>query len=171
MSPGVSQLAFASRFLATFFFLRVKCTRPMTYQYITLNMVEEARANGGYIDQTTFKTEKQYAFDTLVLSAEVLQIIDTYVSFIRPQMKPKCDYLIVTTNGKQYSAFGTAMSILVHQAIEKYVNPTRYRQIIESESAERLSPEEMDVISKDQKHSSYVARRIYQKKLSRTVAV
>ena len=170
-SPGVSQLAFASRFLATFFFLRVKCTRPMTYQYITLNMVEEARANGGYIDQTTFKTEKQYAFDTLVLSAEVLQIIDTYVSFIRPQMKPKCDYLIVTTNGKQYSAFGTAMSILVHQAIEKYVNPTRYRQIIESESAERLSPEEMDVISKDQKHSSYVARRIYQKKLSRTVAV
>ena len=30
-SPGVSQLAFASRFLATFFFLRVKCTRPMTY--------------------------------------------------------------------------------------------------------------------------------------------
>ena len=169
--PGVSQLAFASRFLATFLFLRVKCTRPMTYQYITLNMVEEAKANGGFIDQTTFKTEKQYAFDTLVLSEEVLQIIDTYVSFIRPQMKPKCNYLILTTNGKQYSAFGTAMSILVHQAIEKYVNPTRYRQIIESESAERLSPEEMDFMSKDQKHSSYVARRIYQKKLSRTVAL
>ena len=62
------------------------------------------------------------------------------------------------------------MSILVHQAIEKYVNPTRYRQIIESESASCLTPDEMDTVSKDQKHSSYVAKRIYQKKLSRDVA-
>ena len=170
-SPSVSQLAFATRFIATFLFLRVKCTRPMTYQYITLKMIEEAKSNGGYIDQTTFKTERQYAFDTLILSTEVMQIIDTYVSFIRPKLKPSCNYLLLTTNGKQYSALGSAMSILVHQAIEKYVNPTRYRQIIESQSAERLTPEEMDTISRDQCHSSYVAKRIYQKKLSRDVAL
>jgi hypothetical protein len=170
-SPGVSQLAFATRFITTFLFLRVKCTRPMTYQYITLQMIEEAKTNGGYIDQTAFKTEKQYAFDTVILSEEVLQIIDSYVEHVRPKMSPSCKYLLLTTNGKQYSALGSAMSILVHQAIEKYVNPTRYRQIIESESAERLSTEEMKAISADQKHSSYVARRIYQKKLSRDVAV
>ena len=170
-SPNVSQLAFATRFISTFLFLRVKCSRPMTYQYITLQMIEEAKANGGYIDQTAFKTEKQYAFDTIILSAEVMQIIDSYVSFVRPKMRPSCNYLLLTTNGKQYSALGSAMSILVHQAIEKYVNPTRYRQIIESESAERLSTEEMKAISADQKHSSYVAKRIYQKKLSRDVAV
>ena len=169
-SPSISQLAFATRFIATFLFLRVKCTRPMTYQYITLDMVKDARSNGGYIDQTAFKTERQYAFDTLILSPEVLQIIESYISFVRPRLSPSCQYLLLTTNGKQYTAFGSAMSILVHQAIEKYVNPTRYRQIIESESADRLSTEEMEVISKDQKHSSYVARRIYQKKLSRDVA-
>ena len=169
-SPSVSQLAFATRFMSTFLFLRVKCTRPMTYQYITLKMIEEAKTNGGYIDQTAFKTEKQYMFDTVILSDEVMQIIDSYVSFVRPKMSPSCNYLLLTTNGKQYSALGSAMSILVHQAIEKYVNPTRYRQIIESESAERLTTEEMKAISADQKHSSYVAKRIYQKKLSRDIA-
>ena len=168
--PTISQLAFATRFIATFLFLRVKCTRPMTYQYITLNMVENAKINGGFIDQTSFKTELQYAFDTLILSEDVLQVIDSYIETIRPRLTPKCEFLLLTTNGKQYTALGTAMSILVHQAIEKYVNPTRYRQIIESESAERLTPEEMDAVSKDQKHSSYVAKRIYQKKLSREVA-
>ena len=133
-------------------------------------MIEEAKTNGGYIDQTAFKTEKQYMFDTVILSAEVMQIIDSYVSFVRPKMSPSCNYLLLNTNGKQYSALGSAMSILVHQAIEKYVNPTRYRQIIESESAERLTTEEMKAISADQKHSSYVAKRIYQKKLSRDIA-
>ena len=145
-SPSVSQLAFATRFITTFLFLRVKCTRPMTYQYITLKMIEEAKTNGGYIDQTAFKTEKQYGFDTVLLSGEVIQIIDSYVAYVRPKMSPSCNYLLLTTNGKQYSALGSAMSILVHQAIEKYVNPTRYRQIIESESAERLTTEEMKAI-------------------------
>ena len=133
-------------------------------------MVEEAKKNGGYIDQTAFKTEKEYGFDTIILSTQVQQILDSYITIVRPRLKPACDFLVLTTTGKQYTAFGSAMSLLVHQAIEKYVNPTRYRQIIESESAERLTPEEMEAVSKDQKHSSYVARRIYQKKLSRDVA-
>ena len=168
--PSISHLAFATRFIATFLFLRVKCTRPMTYQFITIPMLKTATTNGGFIDQTTFKTEEMYAFDTLILSPDVLRILDSYVNTVRPLLHPSCDYLVLTTNGKQYTAFGSAMSLLVHQAIGKYVNPTRYRQIIESESAERLTPTEMDAISKDQKHSSYVAKRIYQKRLSRDVA-
>ena len=168
--PTISQLAFSTRFIATFLFLRVKCTRPMTYQYLTLQMIQDAKSNGGFIDQTAFKTEQQYAFDTIVLTEDIFQVIDSYVDVIRPRLNPTCDYLLLTTNGKQYTALGSAMSILVHQAIEKYVNPTRYRQIIESESASCLTPDEMDTVSKDQKHSSYVAKRIYQKKLSRDVA-
>ena len=62
------------------------------------------------------------------------------------------------------------MSILVHQAIGKYIHPTRYRQIIETESAERLNAEEREVISQDQKHSSHVAKVAYKKKLSRDIA-
>jgi hypothetical protein len=142
----------------------------MTYQYITIKMLQDAKDNGGFIDQTAFKTEQQYAFDTVILTEDVFQVINSYVDVIRPRLNPTCEYLLLTTNGKQYTALGSAMSILVHEAIEKYVNPTRYRQIIESESAERLTPDEMNAVSKDQKHSSYVAKRIYQKKLSRAVA-
>jgi len=161
--PSISNLAFATRFIATFLFLRVKFTRPMTYQFITLQMLTAAKANGRYVDQTAFKTEDKYSFDTLILSPGVIQILDSYVNVVRPLLHPSCDYLLLTTNGKQYTAFGSAMSLLVHPAIWKYVNPMRYCQIIESESAERLTAVEMDVISKDQKHSSCVAKRIYQK--------
>ena len=168
--PSVSELSFATRFIVTFLFLRVKCTRPMTFQFLTLDMINSAKTNGGYVDQTSFKTQDKYVFDTLILTTEVLKILDSYINIIRPFLSPKCDYVLVTNNGTQYTAFGSAMSLLVFQAIGKSVNPTRYRQIIESESAVHLNDKEREVVSKDQRHSSQVARRIYQKRLSRDVA-
>ena len=51
-----SNLTFASQFLATYLFVKVKGSRPMTYQYLTVEMVKEAKANGGFIDPKTFKT-------------------------------------------------------------------------------------------------------------------
>ena len=62
------------------------------------------------------------------------------------------------------------MTIMVHSAIHKYINPTRYRQIVETASCDLLSPEEQDIISKDQKHSSEVAKTYYHKKQSREIA-
>jgi len=169
-APTIGDLTFATRFIITFLFLRVKCTRPMTFQFLTLDMIEKAKSNGGYVDQTQFKTNDKYCFDTLILTKDVLKIIDSYCTTIRRRLAPKCDYLLVSCNGTQYRAFGASMSLLVHQAIGKSVNPTRYRQIIESESATNLDEKERDLISKDQKHSSQVAKRIYQKRLSREVA-
>ena len=169
--PSLTELTFATRFIATFLFLRVKCTRPMSYQYLTLQMLESAKRNGGFIDQTAFKTHEKYGFDTLIMNQDVLDILDTYVQSVRPLLCPTSDYLILTTNGTQYTAFGMAMSLLVYQAIGKSINPTRYRQIVETESTVVLTSTEREVISKDQKHSSYVAKRSYQKQLSRQVAI
>ena len=169
--PTINDLAFATRFIITFLFLRVKCTRPMTYRFLTLTQIDAAKSNGGYVDQTTFKTQDKYIFDTLVLSEDVLSILAIYIKIIRPLMNPSCEYVLVTTNGTQYTAFGTAMRLLVHQAIGKSVNPTRYRMIVESESALKLTASERDTVSKDQKHGSLIAKRIYQKRLSREVAV
>ena len=169
-TPTISDLAFATRFIITFLFLRVKSSRPMTYKFMTLQQVHAAKSNGGYIDQSTFKTASTYVFDTLILSEAVLTILDTYIKVVRPLLHPKCEYVILTTNGTQFQAFGTAMSLLVFQAINKVVHPTRYRQILESESAVKLTPSETEALSKDNKHSSQVAKRIYQKKLSRDVA-
>ena len=64
------------------------------------------------------------------------------------------------------------MSILTFEAIlDKYIHPTRYRQIVEAESALRLSSEEQSLVSRDQKHSSQVARAHYQKLASQDLAV
>ena len=59
---------------------------------------------------------------------------------------------------------------IVFQAISKYINPTRYRQIIETASAEKLDITEQRMISEDQKLTSRVAKVHYKKMQSRMVA-
>ena len=56
------------------------------------------------------------------------------------------------------------MTILVYEAIQKYINPTRYRQIVETASCDLLTPSEQEIVSHDQKHNSNVARVYYRKK-------
>ena len=168
--PNKQELTFCTRFVTTYLFLRVKCSRPMTFQFLTLPMIAKAKQADGFIDQREFKTSGKYLFDTLILTNEVFTILDTYIDFIRPLMNPTCDYLLVSTAGTQYQSLTSAMTILVHQAIGKYIHPTRYRQIVETASAERLSRSEQEIISEDQKHSSEVAKVHYKKKQSRIVA-
>lgn len=170
MNLTISELAFATRFIITFLLLRVKCTRPMSLRFLTMAMIDTAIANGGFVDQSQFKTSDKFVFDTLKFSQPSLDIVHGYRSRIRPLCNPKCDYVILTTSGTQYTSFCNAMSMLTFDAIGKHITPTRYRAIIETASIEQLDTGKQAVISKDQKHSSYVARRFYQKKLSRAVA-
>ena len=76
----------------------------------------------------------------------------------------------MSTVGKQYTSFTTATPLLVKEVIGKYINPTRYRQIIETESSTRLTLTEQEIMRKDQKHSSDVAKRFYSKHLSKDIA-
>lgn len=173
--PGsitISDIAFATRFLITFLFLRVKCTRPMSIQYLTLDMIENAPKNDYFIDQSLFKTAGTFAFDSLKFNQDTLEMVNIYITHIRPLCKPKpeCNLVILTNNGTPYNAIGAAMSILVYQAIKKHISPTRYRMIIESLSKERLCKEDQEIMSQDQKHNSYTAKRSYQKKLSKKIA-
>ena len=57
------------------------------------------------------------------------------------------------------------------EAIGKYIHPTRYRQIIETESRQLLTTEECQLVSEGQKHSSRVAKVHYRKRRSRDVAL
>ena len=56
-------------------------------------------------------------------------------------------------------------------AIRKYINPTRYRQIIETESAEKLNLDEQKCLSEDQKHTSNVAKINFQNLRSENIAM
>ena len=71
-------------------------------------------------------------------------------------------------NGGYHSKLGEIMSILV---LGKYTHPTRFRQIVETQSLNELTSEEHRILSKDQKHSSTVAKVHYQKQRSREVAL
>ena len=165
-----SDLTFATRFIATFLFLRVKGSRPMTYQFLTISMLENAAKNGGYVDQKKFKTADKYGFDSMVIDEICMRILESYIKHVRPLYMPKCEYVLLNRNGQQFTKLSQAMSILVYMAIGKHIHPTRYRQIIETESAASLSLEDQDLISQDQKHTSNVARIHYRKKRSRDVA-
>ena len=164
------ELSFATKFLAVYLFIKVKGSRPMTYQFLTVEMVRTAKTNGGFIDQKMFKTAGKYGFDSLFLTDTSMQVLDGYIDHIRPHLKPTCDYVLVTRNGGQHNKLGELMSKLVFDAIGKYVHPTRYRQIVETVSSKKLSSNAQGTISEDQKHSSVVARVHYQKQRSREIA-
>ena len=78
---------------------------------------------------------------------------------------------MICRNGKQISKLSNIFGRIVIFAIGKYINPTRYRQIIETESAEKLTVEEQACLSEDQKHTSNVAKIHYQKTKSENIAM
>ena len=166
-----SDLTFATKFVAMYLFIKVKGSRPMTYQYLTLDMIATAKEKDGFIDQKTFKTAGKYGFDSLILTDANMQVLNGYIWYVRPLLKPQCDFVLVNRNGDQHSKLGEIMSKLVFDAIGKYIHPTRYRQIVETQSLNQLTSEEQRVLSEDQKHSSAVAKVHYQKQRSREVAL
>ena len=163
------KLSFATSFIVVVLFLMVKASRPMTYQYLTVAMVRSI-GESGIIDQTTFKTMEKYGFDSLIFSIEVLTLVNGYIEYVRPRLNPVSDYVLVCRNGKQLNKFSDTFGRVVYQEIGKYVNPTRYRQIIEIESAMRLETTDQAALSQDQKHTSHLAKVHYQKLHSRAIA-
>ena len=162
-------LSFCTRFICGLLFLGVKATRPMTYRFLTLKMIESIEGDSGTIDATKFKTCKKYGFDSLIFQADHLYVLRSYIQFVRPRL-PKGPYLLVTRHGNMMSKLSSILATLVHQACQRYISPTRLRQIIETESANHLTAEQQSHISEDQKHSSSVARIHYKKQRSRAVA-
>ena len=100
-----------------------------------------------------------------------MQVLNGYISYVRPLLKPQCDFVLVNRNGGQHGNLGDIMSKLVFDAIGKHTHPTRYRQIVETQSLNELTSEEQRILSEDQKHSSAVAKVHYQKQRSREVAL
>ena len=166
-----SDLTFATKFVAMHLFIKVKGSCPMTYQYLTVDMIATAKEKDGFIDQKMFKTAGKYGFDSLILTDANMQVLSGYISYVRPLLKPRCDFVLVNRNGGQHGKLGEIMSKLVFDAIGKYIHPTRYRQIVETQSVNQLTSEEQRILSEDQKHSSAVAKVHYQKRRSREVAV
>ena len=153
-----------------YLFIKVKGSRPMTYHYLTVDMVRTAKENGGFIDQKKLKTASRYGFYFLIFTNTSMQVLNSYINFVRALLKPQFEFVLVTKNGGQQSKFGDVMSKLVFDAIGKYIHPTRYRQIVKTESLNQLTSKGQRILSEDQKHSSAVAKVHYQKQRLSEVA-
>ena len=157
-NPGIASpldVSFATRFVFVYLFVKVKESRPMTYQHLQVEMAEKAKKNTGFMDQKGFKTASIYTH---------------YVIDIRPLLKPRCDYVLVTRSGAQFTKLSNLMSKLAYDSIGKYVHPTRLCQIIESESSISLERSELEIVLEDQKHCFAVAKVHYKKRRSRDIA-
>ena len=161
-----SDLTFATRSIATFLFLKIKATRPMTYQYLTVQMFEHAN-----IDQKLFKTTGTYGFDSIILDNISMKVIGNYIEFVRPLLQPAYGFILVNRSGIQFGKLTDLLSKLVYDAIRKYIHTTRYCQIVETESSAILDLDEQQWVTEDWKHTSKVAKTHYQKKRSRDIAV
>ena len=82
-SIAANDLSFATSVIAAELFLMLlkKASRPMIYQFLTVQMVESIGENG-----IIFKTKGKYGFDSLVFSNYVLTLIKNYINFIRPRL-------------------------------------------------------------------------------------
>ena len=83
-----SDLTIATKFVAMYLFIKVKGSRPLTYQYLTVEMIATAKENGGFIDQKTFNTAGKYGSDSLILTDTNMQVLNGYISYVRPLLKP-----------------------------------------------------------------------------------
>ena len=72
LSATPSELTFAMRFMTIFLFSHVK----ETYQYLTVNMFENAKRDNDFIDQKNFKTAITYGFDSLTFEKNTIKITD-----------------------------------------------------------------------------------------------
>ena len=97
-----------------------------------------------------------------------MQVLKGYISYVRPLLKPQCDFVLVNRNGDQHGKLEEIMTKLVFDAIRKYIHPTRYRQIVQTQSYNQLTSEEQRILSEDEKHSSAVH---YRKQRSREVVL
>ena len=100
-----------------------------------------------------------------------MKVIGNYIEFVRPLLQPSCGFILVNRNGTQFGKLTDLLSKLVYYAVGKYIHPTRYRQIVETESSAILDLDEQQWISEDQEHSSKLTRTQYQKRRSQDIAV
>ncbi|CAB4023750.1 Hypothetical predicted protein, partial [Paramuricea clavata] len=76
------------------------------------------------VDQKIFKTAKKYGFDSVYFDKCSIEILEKYITYIRPLLTPTCEYVLVNRSGKQFQKLTDLFSVLVFEAIGKYIQPT-----------------------------------------------
>lgn len=54
-------------------------------------IIRTAKENGEFFKQKNFKTAGKYGFDSLILTEASMHVLDSYIDFVRPLLKPQCE--------------------------------------------------------------------------------
>ena len=143
----------------------------ITYQYLTLEMIDDAQRNAGFVDQKKFKTTDHYVFDSFNLQPTSLRVIQGYRKHVRPLLMPTCDFLLADQNGAQFSNPQRHLVNLCLMLLASISTQQDIDRLLRLRVPLGLDNEEQEWISEDQKHSYHVARICYERKTSRNVAL
>ena len=91
-------LSFCTHFIVAMLFLDVKASRPMTYQLLTVEMVQSIKENEGQkgvIDQSQFKTSECYGFDSLIFEQQHLEVLRLYIRHVRPHIENNSEDILL----------------------------------------------------------------------------
>ena len=94
-SIAAHSLSFATSFIVAVLILMVKVSRPMTYHFLAVQMVENGIGENGITNLTIFKTKEKYGFDSLTFSNDVLTLTMNYINFTWPRLNPCHDYVLI----------------------------------------------------------------------------
>ena len=143
----------------------------MTYQHLTLRMLESAKKNEGMVDQKIFKTAKKYGFDSVYLDECSIDMLEKYVTYIRPFLMPTCEYVLVNRNGKQFQNLTDLFSVLVFEAIGNTFIPLDIDKLLKRKVPSFSYQRNRNGYLKTKSIALTLARVHYQKKRSREVAM
>ena len=76
------------------------------------------------VDQNIFKTAERYGFDSVYFDKSSIDMLEKYITYIRLLLTPTCEYVLVNRSGKQFQKLTDLLSVLVCEAIGKYIHPT-----------------------------------------------
>ena len=86
-------------------------------------MIATAKENGEFIDQKTFKTAGKYGFDSLIMTDAKMHVLNGCISYVRPLLKPQCDFVLVIRNVGQHGKLVETVSKLVLMQLENTFIP------------------------------------------------
>jgi hypothetical protein len=134
---------------------------------------------------TRHKTVDHKHDDVHVYSDEMRQLIQFYVDRIRPvfaarykasdhkskiqKLEPEKS-LLLTHQGLRFEKFNAFPAVL-ERLIGKHINATVWRKIISTESVERLSAEEAEIVFRNNAHDAKTAARHYQLLQKQNIAI
>ena len=142
--------------------------RPGALESMDLACLTDLRKKGS-VTTTRFKTAETYGYQTIVVGAATLKLLEYWVRCFRPTIASSSSEtrLFLTSTGNPHTSLGKLVTEFF-RPWDLHITTNAIRCLQETESAaafkqDVITPEERDAVTMFQGHSSSTSRLYYQK--------